>query len=46
MEQKKREEMAEVEDDGAIIEDEDYDGIDIGSDDDDEDWDGNSEEDD
>lgn len=32
--------MAEVEEDGAIIEDEDYDEIDIDSDDDDELWDG------
>ena len=40
MQQKQKEEMAEVDDDGAIIEDEDYDEIDIDSDEDDEEWDG------
>lgn len=38
--------MAEVEEEGAIIEDEDYDEIDIESDDDDEVWDGDENEDD
>lgn len=44
MQAKAKEEMAEVENDGAIIEDEDYD-IDIESDDDDEEWDGSEDED-
>ena len=36
--------MAGVEEEGAIIEDEDYDEIDIESDEDDEEWDGSEDE--
>lgn len=45
MQVKQKEDMAEVENDGAIIEDEDYDEIDIESDEDDDDWDGSDDED-
>lgn len=44
MQVQQREEMAEVEDDGAIIEDEEYDEVDIESDEDDDDWDGDEDD--